>query len=73
MSNVVDLPVITTLDIDPRRILAKALEAGMTTVVVVGVDKDGNEFFASSIADGADALWHLERAKYRLLKVVDER
>lgn len=71
MSNVVELPVVTRLDIDPQRVLAGALEAGMQQVVIVGYDKDGDEFFASSLADGADALWHLERAKMKLLKAGD--
>lgn len=73
MSNVVDLPVITTLDLDPQRVIAKALEAGMTEVVIIGYDKDGDEYFASSVSDGGDVLWHIERAKLRLLRTGEER
>lgn len=69
MSNVVELPIVTRLDLDPQRVLAGAMEAGMTEVVIIGYDKDGDEVFRSSLADGADALWHLERAKLKLLRV----
>ena len=68
MSNVIELPVVTKLNLDPQRVLAGAIEAEMTEVVIVGYDKDGNEVFKSSLADGADALWHLERAKLKLLR-----
>lgn len=33
----------------------------------IGYDADGAEYFASSIADGADVLWLLERLKQQLL------
>lgn len=69
MSNVLELPVMTRLDIDPQRVLAKAIAAEMQEVVIIGYDKDGDEFFASSLADGGDMLWHLERAKLKLLRV----
>lgn len=73
MGNVIDLPVITTLNIDPQRVLAKALDAGLTGgVVIVGYTDDGEEYFASSIADGADVVWMLERAKLKLLSVKPE-
>lgn len=68
MSNVVELPIVTRLDIDPQRVLAGAMEAGMTEVVIIGYDSNGDEVFKSSLADGADALWHLERAKLKLLR-----
>lgn len=71
MGEVVDLPVITSLDLDPQRVLAAAVKAEMTQVIIIGYDKDGDEYFSSSVSDGADALWHLERAKLRLLKAGD--
>lgn len=69
--NVVDLPVITTLDIPPPRILAKAAGAGLESVVVVGFDRDGDFYFASSKSDGSDVLWLLELAKKKLLELGD--
>ena len=70
MSNVIDLPVITTLDLDPERVLSKALEAKLTSVVILGTS-DGGEFFSSSVSDGADVIWMLERAKFKLLQIVE--
>lgn len=36
-------------------------------IVVLGYDPAGEEYFASSIADGADVIWLLERLKLKLL------
>lgn len=70
--NVIDLPVITTLDLDPQRVLKWAAEADLEGVVVVGTTKDGQEYFASSISDGAEIVWHLERTKLKVLRLPDE-
>jgi hypothetical protein len=38
----------------------------------MGTAKDGSEYFASSLASGPETVWHLERAKLKLLRIVDE-
>ena len=53
--NVIPFGGITRLDIDPDRVLTSAV-GKLECVVVVGLGKDGEEYFASSMADGADAL-----------------
>lgn len=63
---------ITKLNISAERVLEAAAEAGLTGVVLVGYDEDGDEYFASSYADGGEVLWLLERAKHKLLTIVDE-
>jgi hypothetical protein len=70
-ADVVTFPGITTLDIPPERILDQAQKAGLTEVVVLGYDKDGEEYFSSSIADGAEVIWLLERLKLQLLRLAD--
>jgi len=70
MGVVVDLPVITSLDLDPDRVLERA-KGNLARVIIVGMDKDGNEYFASSCADGGVGVWDLERAKLKLLRIVD--
>lgn len=70
-AEVIDLPVITTLSLNPDRVLEKAI-GKMERVAIIGVTKDGNEFFASSEADGGTVLWDMERAKMRLLSMPDE-
>lgn len=71
MSNVVRFTGITTLDLDADHVLESAL-GKLNGVVVVGFDKDGQEYFASSYADGGDVLWLFERAKKQLLEMPDE-
>lgn len=59
---------ITRLDLAPDDVLGAAV-GELSTVVVLGYDKDGKEYFASSVSDGADVLWLLERCKVNLLQV----
>lgn len=70
-ANVEHLDAVTSLDIDPIAVLAGAYDAGLTEIVVVGMKKDGGEYFASSIADAAPAVYHLQRGIYKLNKIVD--
>lgn len=72
LANVIGIPTITTNDMDPAMVLARALESNLKGVVVVGYDEDGDEYFASSYADAGNAAWLLDRAKYQLLKITDE-
>jgi hypothetical protein len=58
---------ITRHDLPVDRILDAAAAAELKCVVVLGYDPAGEEYFASSIADGADVLWLLERLKLKLL------
>lgn len=72
--NVVRLPVITTLDVDPDVVLLGAM-GQLECVVVVGYTKgeDGVEFFASSVADAGTAAWLLQRGIWKLNKIVEEK
>lgn len=71
--NVVNFPGITTLDMDPERILEGARKANLSDIVILGYDQAGDEWFASSVADGAQVLWLLERLKLQLLRIADGR
>lgn len=72
MGKVVKFRGITTLDVDPKDILEELLEMDLKGVVVVGYLEDGSEFFSSSWADAAQAVWALQRGIYQLNKKVDE-
>lgn len=61
---------ITRLDLPPDQVLEKAI-GKLDKVVVIGYESDGTEYFASSCADGGDALWLLERCKKKLLEIVE--
>lgn len=63
------LPVVTSLDIPTERVLNAALDAKLQNVFVVGVDEDGELYFASSMADGGTVLWWMEKAKAALLDI----
>ena len=62
----------TKLDLPVERILQGALEADLDEVVIVGFDKDGNEYFASSVADGGQCMYHLQRGIWALNKTTDK-
>lgn len=66
MSNVVRLPCVTRLDLGADVVLEEAM-GELEQVVVMGYDKAGNEYFASSAADGGTVMWLMERVKRRLL------
>ena len=65
---IVSFPGITSLDLPPDRVLREAI-GKLDGVVVMGYEKgeDGEEYFASSYADGGDVLWLLARCKKKLL------
>ena len=65
---VVVFPGATKLDIPAERVLEAAKLAELTDIVIVGYDKNEEEWFASSIADGGTVLWLIERFKKQLLE-----
>jgi hypothetical protein len=72
MGEVVELSVITRLPVPPEKIIKRASEANLTSVVVIGYDADGDFWFASSDADGGGVLWLLELAKKELFECVKD-
>ncbi len=70
--NVVRFSGATTLDSSPDMVLKEAMEAGLKAVVVIGFDADDYDYFLSSMADAGGVLWHLERAKWRLMRTCDK-
>lgn len=66
MSNIVTLPCLTKLDIPADRVLESA--AGrLESAILIGVDKDGELYFAASFAKASEALWLIETIKSRLI------
>ena len=63
---------ITKLDLPPERILQGAIDEGLEGVIVIGYTKDGEEYAASSYADGGTVNWLLDRTKAKLLAVLDD-
>lgn len=67
---VIPLPCITTLDLNPDQILQAAI-GELDCVVILGYDKNGQEYFSGSVGDGGTVLWMMERAKLKLLRTAD--
>jgi hypothetical protein len=60
-------------DVDIREALRCLERAGIVDFLICGYDKDGMEFFASPPGvGGADALWMLERARYKLMRIAED-
>lgn len=70
VTNVIPLPVITTLDLDAERVLGGAINSTLQSCIVLGYDADGEFYFSATMADGGEALWLLELAKLNLLKAI---
>jgi len=68
MTNVVRFTGISYLPLDPDRLLEEAI-GQLERVMIIGVDKEGNEYFASSEPDGGTCVWDMERAKHKLLTI----
>lgn len=68
----VRLGVITRLNLDPDMVLREAVGRCPGGVIVCGYAEDGDEYFASSISDGPEALWMIERLKRALLSTPEE-
>lgn len=66
MAKVIPFNGVTTLDLDPNVILEN-LKGKLDGFVVMGWGKDGEEFFASTYADGGTVLWLMERCKVKLV------
>jgi hypothetical protein len=68
--NVVSFNGVTTLKGDPD-ITLKFAAGNLETVVIIGYDKDGEFYFASSEPSGAEVNLLLDIAKNRLINLID--
>jgi len=71
VGKVIPLNCITSLDIPVDRVLEAAKDK-LEGVVIIGWDKDGELYCASTYADGGIVSWLLDECKYRLHQVVKE-
>jgi len=66
--NVIPLGNITKLDLPVDTVIESA-KSKLDSAVLIGYDKDGELYFASTYADGGEVLWLLEKCKQALLNV----
>jgi len=67
----IKFPGLTRLDLPCDRILNGALEADLESVLAIGFRKNGEFYFASSLADGGNVAWLLTRALHNLHQQAD--
>jgi hypothetical protein len=65
--NVTDFPGVSRITTPVPKILATAAGAKLQDVVVVGWRENGEMYFASSNANGAEVLWLLRQAEHELI------
>ena len=68
--NIIQFTGTTTVDLPVDQILDKAKEAGLQTVVVIGDNKDGELYIASSQGRVCMATFLLQRALHALMTTV---
>lgn len=68
MGKVIPLNNVTKLDLPVDRVLESAKNE-LEGVVLMGYDKEGELYFASTYADGGDVLWLVENLKKNLLGI----
>jgi hypothetical protein len=71
VNNVILFNGITRLDLNPDLVLENT-KGKLQGFVIAGYDIDGQEYFASTYADGGEVLWILERMKLKLLEQVEK-
>ena len=71
MGTVIRFTGITKHDLQPNVVLDGA-PRDLKSVFIMGFDKDGDVYFASSNADGGDLMWLMESAKLHLLNVTTD-
>jgi len=67
MSEVIKFPGKTYADIPPDDVLTSGM-GKLSGVVLVGYTNDGQEYIASSMSDGPQMVWLLERAKLYVIE-----
>lgn len=61
---------VTSPEVPVDQVLRAAI-GELDEVVIIGTHKDGKEYFASSVSDGPNVNWMLDRAKKALIEIVD--
>lgn len=65
-ARVIPLGCITRLDLPVDRVLEQAKDQ-VVNVVLMGWDKDGELYFASTFSDGGEILWLMDKCRDALM------
>lgn len=55
------------------QVLSRAQASGLANAIVLGVLEDGTMYFETSIPDGDQCVWLLEKAKHRIITIAESR
>ena len=72
MADILDFTGTTKGDIDPDAVLEGA-KGQVSDVIVLGYDRNGEEYFASARADVTAILWLLKRYEKYLLELPEKQ
>lgn len=67
--NVIQFCGTTTVDIEAEKVLDGALNHGLDSVLVLGMDRDGEFYAASTTSDPQHLLWLMEKMRFILMDV----
>ena len=67
-AEIINFSGVTRLDLEPDDILNAAVGEGLTEVIVMGWDADGDLYLASSKGRRADVNYLIDKAKQYLLE-----
>lgn len=67
-SNVIPIGCVTRLDLPVDQVLEAAKGQSLAGVVLLGYRENGEQYFASTYADGGTVIWLLEMCKKQLLE-----
>jgi len=67
MAEIISFTDKKNCNIDPKKVISDALEESFESVVIMGVTKDGEHYFASSSGDFGHINLMLDRMKAGLL------
>lgn len=70
-AKIITLDCLSRHDLPVDRVLQGAIDSDLEGVVLMGYDKEGEHYFASSYADAGTCLWLLEKLKAQLLSAGD--
>ena len=68
-NNVIPIGCVTRLDLPVDQVLEGAKGMSLEGVVILGYLENGDQYFASTYADGGNVLWLLEMCKKQLLEM----
>lgn len=71
MAKIIKFTGITKLDLPVDTVLDGAKDQ-LEGVIIIGYTKDGDEYFASTYADGGTALWLIEKCKINLMSALSD-